>query len=351
MSAVSSTRNRVPRGMMTVPYNQWYVAAGRAELSSQPLARRLLDKPVVLYRAADGRAVALLDRCPHRLAPLSKGKVIGDLVQCPYHGFEFGPDGKCLHIPTQDFVPAAMCVESYPVEERGFWIWIWMGDKEKADPTLIPTTDYIKPTHKTTFHLCYECNGNFLRLHENLLDTSHPTFLHEGFFDDGDLAGAPYEVESEGKVVRIVRRSGAPVMPGPGTRGLFHLAPGKPILRYLVSEARLPSLITIVNRFYYADDPELLVAEQIFEFPVTPRGPKSCYQFWASASSFPVDHSERLHGFFRAIMAGDDMALEYIEERLEEDPDAIEVSVKADEAAIRFRRMLMKMVEEERQTG
>ena len=71
------------------PRNQWYVAAFREELGRQPLARVLLDTPVVLYRLEDGSPVALYDRCPHRGLPLSMGRLQGDRLQCNYHGIEF----------------------------------------------------------------------------------------------------------------------------------------------------------------------------------------------------------------------------------------------------------------------
>src|SRR5258708_1118507 len=127
-------------GMENTPFNQWYVVAGREEIGRKLLARRMLDQPLVLYRTEDGRPVAFPDHCPHRFMELSKGKLVGDDVQCPYHGMQFGPDGKCTKIPTQGGVPAAMQVRSFPLIERGLWTWIWMGDAQKADPALIPDT-------------------------------------------------------------------------------------------------------------------------------------------------------------------------------------------------------------------
>src|SRR5690348_2345395 len=69
--------------------NAWYVAASADEIGRTPLSRLLLAEPVVLYRREDGTPVALEDRCCHRRAPLSKGNVIGDRLQCGYHGFTF----------------------------------------------------------------------------------------------------------------------------------------------------------------------------------------------------------------------------------------------------------------------
>src|SRR5574338_468475 len=102
--------------------NAWYVAAWDHELGRDLLRRVILGEPVVLYRRADGGPVALEDRCCHRQAPLSRGKLIGDIVQCPYHGLQFAPDGRCVKVPSQERVPPSARVRAYPVVEKNHWI-------------------------------------------------------------------------------------------------------------------------------------------------------------------------------------------------------------------------------------
>src|SRR3546814_275858 len=122
----------------------WYVASFSREVQSgSPLRRVLLDTPVLLYRTEAGQPVALYDRCPHRGAPLSNGKQIGDDIQCGYHGIRYGRDGRCTHVPSQPGTPAAMSVSSYPLVEKWKWIWIWLGDPAKADEGLIPDHDWL----------------------------------------------------------------------------------------------------------------------------------------------------------------------------------------------------------------
>ena len=119
-------------------YNSWYVAASNHELiDGKKLARTILEKPIVLYRGASGKVVALDDRCCHRAAPLSMGRVEGDDIRCMYHGMKFASDGKCIQIPGQDVIPPKLGVRSYPVVERYNFIFIWTGDPEKAYPDLI----------------------------------------------------------------------------------------------------------------------------------------------------------------------------------------------------------------------
>src|SRR5215469_5609394 len=129
--AASSTLSR------NYPYNCWWVAALTHEVGRSLLARWLLDTPVLLYRTEAGTVVALEDRCPHRLAPLSRGALQGDEVECGYHGFRFGPNGKCSRVPTMS-APPPIRVESYPVRESGPFVWIYLGDRDRVHDVPAP---------------------------------------------------------------------------------------------------------------------------------------------------------------------------------------------------------------------
>jgi vanillate O-demethylase monooxygenase subunit len=86
--------------------NCWYVAAWDHELIDRTLlARTILEKPVLVYRGDSGRVVALDNRCCHRGAKLSNGRMEGDDIRCMYHGLKFDPSGKCIQIPGQDNIP------------------------------------------------------------------------------------------------------------------------------------------------------------------------------------------------------------------------------------------------------
>ena len=114
--------------------NCWYVAAWDHELKvGELISRTLINEPVALYRAQDGAIVGLADRCCHRLAPLSLGRIEGDDLRCMYHGLKFNRSGACIEIPGQDMIPATACVKSYPAVSRHSWIWVWMGDPARAD--------------------------------------------------------------------------------------------------------------------------------------------------------------------------------------------------------------------------
>lgn len=119
---------------MTVQGSQlkhaWYVAAESRRLRDKPVAVQVCGESLVLFRGADGKAVALEDRCSHRAVALSRGKVAGGCVVCPYHGWTFDGAGKCVAIPAnraQDPIPSGSGVPSYRLREQDGYIWVWPG--------------------------------------------------------------------------------------------------------------------------------------------------------------------------------------------------------------------------------
>ena len=86
--------------------NCWYVAGWSHDIVAGSLvSRTILGEPIVLYRKADGGVAALEDRCCHRMAPLTRGRIEGDDLRCMYHGLKFAPDGRCIEIPGQKLIP------------------------------------------------------------------------------------------------------------------------------------------------------------------------------------------------------------------------------------------------------
>ena len=98
--------------------NAWYIAAWGDELGDAPLARRICNDPIVLFRDGKGRAAALADRCCHRAAPLSLGTVVEEGIQCGYHGLIIDATGCCVKVPGQRLIPDDARVRSYPLVEK-----------------------------------------------------------------------------------------------------------------------------------------------------------------------------------------------------------------------------------------
>ncbi|MCW2406915.1 vanillate O-demethylase monooxygenase subunit [Sphingobium sp. B1D7B] len=162
--------------------NCWYVAGWSTDFSRTPEQRWLLGEPIVLYRRTDGGIVALEDRCAHRMAPLSAGRVEDDAIRCMYHGLKFGSDGRCMEIPGQELIPDRACVRRYPVVEKNSWVWVWMGDPSLADDSRIANSKALDDPSwiLKTGHLDYE--ANYELINDNLLDLTHLTYVHAGSF-------------------------------------------------------------------------------------------------------------------------------------------------------------------------
>lgn len=106
----------------------WIPVLEAPALGRAPARVDVAGLPVVLFRAADGRPRALLDRCPHRGVPLSIGTCRKGRIACAYHGWEFDGDGRCLRIPSNvepegPPLPRAMA-RAFAVEERDGKLWV-----------------------------------------------------------------------------------------------------------------------------------------------------------------------------------------------------------------------------------
>lgn len=183
--------------------NTWYMGGWADEVSTEGFARRVAGKPVFFYRLTDGTIAALLDRCPHRFAPLSKGQRDGDRVVCGYHGLAFSPDGKCVHNPFADRIPAGSDIPSFKVVEKDGIIWLWGGAPTSSDPALIPDFGFLPDTPGSRTVRGYTLmNANYEYGTDNLLDLSHIEFVHKGTFaGQGVIFAGEHSVSIEGETL------------------------------------------------------------------------------------------------------------------------------------------------------
>lgn len=166
--------------MTTFVKNAWYVAAWSQDVGRSLLPRTLLGKQVLLYRREDGVPVALTDRCPHKLAPLSLGELKGDQVQCGYHGMTFDCSGLCTRIPGQTNIPPRARVKAFPLLERYGALWIWMGPPELADPgTIADIPHYGDPSWGMVDGQYLHFKSNYLNITDNLVDPAHTSYVHK----------------------------------------------------------------------------------------------------------------------------------------------------------------------------
>ncbi|MFI4933829.1 MAG: Rieske 2Fe-2S domain-containing protein [Caulobacterales bacterium] len=156
----------------------WYCASASQRLTDRPLGVRVLDRDLALYRDAAGVARALEDRCAHRGAQLSLGEVNEGALACRYHGWRYGRDGRCAHIPSLiagQSIPRGVGVRVFPCREADGYLWVWMGE---GDPSEAPPRGiaYFRQFNWAQGVMALNCAA--LAAIENNLDWCHPTFAH-----------------------------------------------------------------------------------------------------------------------------------------------------------------------------
>ena len=267
--------------------NHWYAAAWSEEIGIAPLARRILDRPVALFRTASGKAAALDDCCPHRMVPLSRGRVEGETLRCGYHGLRFDCSGKCVEVPGQVNIPPRAKVLSHPVVERWKLAWIWMGEPALADPALIPPLPWLDSPDWTDAHgtITYECN--YVLLLDNLIDLSHTTFVHQSTIGTEDVAKTPIKTTGDARHVRVER-----YMNDTEPSIMYKRAGGftGKVDRWQKIEYTPPTNIIIDAGAVKAGtgDKKGGIDTRIINM-ITPQTAKSTFHFWAFARDFKLD--------------------------------------------------------------
>lgn len=158
--------------------NLWHPILRSRDLRDRPVGARRLGEDLVLWRDGQGVAHAFVDRCPHRGAKLSMGSVRAGAVVCGYHGFEFGPDGRCLAVPVEGAESALatrLRVAGYPAEERWGLVWCYVG---QASPPPLCLPGELESAEWSGFICEAQWPVNWLLVFENLADPMHGPFLH-----------------------------------------------------------------------------------------------------------------------------------------------------------------------------
>jgi phenylpropionate dioxygenase-like ring-hydroxylating dioxygenase large terminal subunit len=164
----------------------WYVAMPAAKLDEGPQPFSLFGEEMVIWKAAHGTVAALRDECCHRAAKLSLGEVIGDSIQCPYHGWEFGADGRCTKIPQRPGltpeIAARAFVGTYHVAIRYGYVWVAVEDPVMDIPHL-PEFGAAGFRFIDCFHETWDMS--LFRLADNFFDLAHVAFVHRA--TQGDI--------------------------------------------------------------------------------------------------------------------------------------------------------------------
>jgi vanillate O-demethylase monooxygenase subunit len=343
--------------------NAWYVGCLAEEISNTPFERVIMDKPVVFFRTAAGKAAAMHGLCPHRYHPLAlHGKVIGDTIQCNYHGYTFdSASGLCVRVPSNPNAAKNYTQRVYPAIEHGPWIWIWPGDPTLADESKLPTLTELhldaafvaSPMLKPVL-----MKGRYMLAVENLMDLTHIGFLHAISADFDEIVRAPLAVAETDAEFRVVRQMRV-------TWGMVHDALYKPENRFVgksdadsVTIVHCPGYITNTsNTPRQIDevgpaDPNVF-GEVWFHHVVTPATRTSAHYFGTQSRNHRLDDaafSQLLHDVDTRIRAEDIEAIEAIEQRIDQYGEPpVELLTKSDVAADRLRRRLQRAIDTERE--
>jgi len=328
--------------------NQWYTAATSAELGESPLARAICNEPMVIFRGKDGNVAALTDRCPHRKAPLSSGEVVGNDIQCGYHGIRFAADGACTHVPGTALIGRSFRARSFPVREVHGLIFVWLGEA-LADPALIPDFSENVKAGWTGVHGLLHVKGNYQLLIDNILDLTHVVFVHKTTLAGGGVTETPLEVTVDGDVVRAQR-----LMRNVDTAPIYRAARnlhGK-IDRWQFLEFRPPiyARITLGAREAGSDLP-FGTPTHIVLNSFTPETERTTHYFWSTVRSWGLedeDVSKIYKDMTDLAFAEDARIVEAQQALIDSDPtDAPLVSLAFDRAGVGARRLIARKLEEE----
>ncbi|UQA55992.1 aromatic ring-hydroxylating oxygenase subunit alpha [Polyangium aurulentum] len=201
--------------------NFWYVVEDCANVGTSPKKVTVLGQDLVLFRkGSDGRVVALSNLCVHRMGSLARGTVDGDCVRCPYHGWTFGADGACTSIPANPPgtpIPKKARVDSYPVEERYGWVWVFLGDLPESERPTIPALPEFGQPGWRAISGQFTWKAHYSRVVENGADIAHAPFVHSNSFGNRDNPVVPeHEVKADEHSL-----STSLVLESPAPRGLW----------------------------------------------------------------------------------------------------------------------------------
>jgi phenylpropionate dioxygenase-like ring-hydroxylating dioxygenase large terminal subunit len=340
--------------------DRWYVAAWSDEVGRSPLARTLLGEDIVLYRKADGAVVALENQCAHRRLPLSQGQVVGDAIQCGYHGLVYDESGACIRIPGQG-EPSTYGVRRYAVHEQDQFVSVWMGRPEEADRSKLISFPRLSDPAWGVTKLRLPIRANYLLIVDNLLDLSHVAYVHNTTIGNAAVAEEAQVVFTRiGTSVRCTRDMCAV----PAARTYAEFGPHQDIFdRWQLSEFYPPAYFLINNgsgacRWRPPDNGDRLVTQGEWGFQVyhciTPETERTTQQFWALAHRLDAVPPAGRPEFYRQsqqVVLEDQVVYEAQQTSLDTDPRGSSaqdvrstVAIDADRGLLHARQIISELL-------
>ena len=343
--------------MTSIVRNQWYVAAYGREVGRELFSRTICGESILFWRTEAGEVTAMSDRCVHRRFPLSQSPshLVSDTVVCGYHGFTYGADGVCVAVPGQTRVPRTARLKAYPVVEQDSFVWVFIGDPDRAGTTRIPRAPWLEQEGWTTVSGMEPLAARASLLVDNLMDLSHETYLHGGYIGTPEVAETPITTTADeaAGVVYVSRRMKDVECPPFYARSTG--IPGR-IDRWQEIEYHAPCLYLLHSRIAPTGvepapdgtDPDAFHVEVVYA--ITPETETSTHDFWAVARDFALDDaavSEFLHENNRTVVLQDVVALDVLESVIAGEADgAQELSINIDTGGLAARRLIARLAAE-----
>jgi len=171
--------------------SEWHLVALSGDIKmNKAVSRKVIGMPVAIYRTKAGGLSALVDRCPHRNYPLSKGRVVEDTLECAYHGWRFKGDGQCAGVPGCSYdnidekFKNKLKAESVHVVERHGGVFVKLSNEGSAEPEF--PGFFGNPDYDHFWWKQGMWKGTAFDAIENVLDPFHTKFIHNGFIRKRD---------------------------------------------------------------------------------------------------------------------------------------------------------------------
>lgn len=328
--------------------NCWYLAAWDHEIqASAILARKILDQPIAFYRDEAGAVVALHDRCPHRFAPLSKGKLEGGAVHCGYHGLGFASTGKCIVNPHGP-IGNNLSVPSYPTKEKYRGIWIWMGDPVLAEGTEPPCLPFFEDIVDSAYSNGYlRGEAHYMLFVDNVLDLTHTDYLHPDTLGGGSYTRTRATVTEHDKGMSLHWHCWNEV-PQPIQR--MNGLTAERVDSWTEIEWSAPSIMTIRNGAVPAGTPVDEGKSFLVAHIMTPETEASTHYFFAATRDFARDDAEvnsKIAANRAKIFSLEDLPMIEAQQARMKGQEFWSLKpalLRSDEGAVRVRRRLDEMI-------
>ncbi len=336
-----------------IEQSHWHPVALVSALGLTPLAVKLLDQELVLWRAQDDAVHAFANQCPHRGARLSLGRVVENRLECAYHGWQFDGQAQCRLIPaTPELVPSpSLKACHYQTRLAYDLIWVRMNSVEQFhagsahspsdghQSVQTPDLPVFAAEHDSRLRKTgcgpYWVDTSAPRIVENFLDMAHFGFVHEHWLGDrSHTSQVPYRVEET--VTGLLSTQCFAWQP----KSSLHATGGsmveytyEVVSPYCAVLTKLPE----ATRVAIADFKESIA---LFVCPVEPE--RSLVWFRLAMNDF-VSPDQELQKFQDTIFSQDKPILEsQIPKRLPLDPKS-EMHSAADRGSIAYRRYLKRL--------